>query len=415
MCSLPTFHLQPETIFQGRQALEVDFDRIIKRRGTNSIKWRKYKENVLPLWLADMDFAAPTPILDALGKMVAHGIIGYEMPARELSETVAGRMQKLYGWQVSPDWVVATPGVIAGFTAAAQVACMVGQGILVQPPVYPPFLKVHEYGGLVRQEAPLTLKADGFTLRYEIDFDAFARAVNGGGTRTGMFLLCNPHNPTGQAYSRADLSRMAEICLEKDVVICSDEIHSELLMGETRHIPIAILDAEVAERTITLISPSKTFNIPGLFCGFAIIPNKDLLERYKQMVERMGMHVSAPGLAAAQVAFSGQCADWLAALRAYLTANRDLLLERLHLDFSGIRMTVPEATYLAWLDCNELVETGQIGGGKPSEFFLERAKVALNDGKDFGSGGNGFVRLNFGCPRAILTEALDRMKTALGL
>jgi cystathionine beta-lyase len=395
--------------------LSYDFDRVIERRNTNSIKWRKYKEDVLPLWVADMDFTAPQPILDALQKMVSHGIIGYEMPTRELCETVAMRMQKLYGWQVSPDWVVATPGVIAGFTVAAQVICTARQGILVQPPVYPPFLKVHEYGGLVRQEAPLTLKADGATLRYEIDFDAFAQAINGGGRRTGMFLLCNPQNPTGQAYSRADLSRMAEICLEKKVVICSDEIHSELLLGETRHIPIAALDAEVADRTITLISPSKTFNIPGLFCGFAIIPNKDLLERYKQMVERMGMHVSTPGLAAAQVAFSGQCADWLAALRAYLTANRDLLLERLKSDFSGIRTTVPEATYLAWLDCSELVKSGRIADGTPSEFFLEHAKVALNEGKDFGPGGEGFVRLNFGCPRAVLIEALDRMKTALDL
>jgi cystathionine beta-lyase len=207
---------------------------------------------------------------------------------------------------------------------------------------------------------------------------------------------------------------MADICLKNGVPICSDEIHSELLLDGTKHLPIATLDPEIADRTITLIAPSKTFNIPGLFCGFAIIPNRDLLEGYKKALERLAMHVNSLGLIAAQAAFSGECDEWLRALNAYLTGNRDFLVESIQNDFPGIRTTLPRATYLAWLDCTDLVRSGRING-TPHEFFLKQAKVALNEGRDFGSGGEGFVRLNFGCPRSILVEALGRMKAALGV
>jgi len=394
--------------------MDYNFDAIIERRGTNSIKWRQYPQDVLPLWVADMDFAAPEPIRAALQRFVEQGVLGYEFPTRELCETVAARMQTLYGWQVSPEAVVATPGVVAGFTLATNAFCSAGQGLLVQPPVYPPFLKVHGSAGLVRQDAPLALETSGSNLRYSVDFDIFQKAVHSGGARTGMFLFCNPHNPTGQVYTKDELARMADICLKNDILICSDEIHSEILLGGTKHLPIAALAPEISDRTITLIAPSKTFNVPGLFCGFAIIPNKDLLDRYKKTVECMAMHVSSPGLAAAQVAFSGACDAWLAALRAYLTGNREFLVEFVREELEGIKTTVPDATYLAWLDCTEMIKSGKIRG-TPHEFFLKSAKVALNEGRDFGLGGEGFTRLNFGCPRASLVEALTRMKSALGV
>lgn len=391
-----------------------DFDKIIDRRATNSIKWQKYPQDVLPLWVADMDFAAPDPIRIALQRAVEQAVLGYESPSRELREIVAARMQTLYGWQVSPQAVVATPGVVAGFTAACNAVCTSGQGLLVQPPVYPPFLKVHAAAGLLRQDAPLTVESSGSQLSYSVDFDVFQKAVDSAGAQTGMFLLCNPHNPTGQAYSKADLTRMADICLKGNMVICSDEIHSELLLDGSKHTPIAALDPEIADRTITLVAPSKTFNVPGLFCGFAIIPNADLLARYTKTVECMAMHVSSLGLVAAQVAFSGDCDEWLAALRIYLAANRDFLVEFVRSGLAGIKTTVSEATYLAWLDCTSLVNSGRITG-TPYEFFLRQAKVALNEGREFGPGGEGFVRLNFGCPRCTLAEALGRMKTALDL
>jgi len=393
--------------------MSYNFDQIIERRGSNSLKWQKYPEDVLPLWVADMDFAAPEPITIALRQKVDHGIFGYEMPSRQLAETVAARMQKLYGWQVPPESVVATPGVVAGFNLAARAVCTAGQGILVQPPVYPPFLSVHTNTALVRQEAPLSLTVKNGNLHYSVDLDRFEKAIHSGGAKTGMFLLCNPHNPTGQAYSRSDLTRMAEACLKNEVTICSDEIHSELLPGGVEHIPLAVLDPEVGNHTITLIAPSKTFNVPGLFCGFAIIPNPELLERYKAILLQNAMHVSSLGLAAAQAAYSGECDDWLETLNIYLRGNRDFLVETIRNEFSGIRTTRPEATYLAWLDCNELVRSGRISG-TPHEFFLKQARVALNEGRDFGTGGEGFVRLNFGCPRKTLEKALQLMKTALG-
>ena len=388
------------------------FDTVINRRSTNSIKWKLYSEDVLPLWVADMDFAAPEPVQAALRHAVKHGIFGYEIPSRELHETVAARMHKLFGWQVSPEMVVATPGVIAGFNAAAHTLCTAGQGILVQTPVYPPFLSVHQNAALVRQDAPLSISVEGATLRYQVDFDGFERAVNSGGAQTAMFLLCNPHNPTGQVYSRHDLARLAEICQRNNIFICSDEIHSELLLGGSQHIPLALISPEIADRTITLIAPSKTFNVAGLHCAFAILPNQELLNRYKQTMEKLAMHVNSLGLVAAQAAFSGACDDWLEALRVYLTGNRDFLVEYVKRELNGIRVTVPQATTLAWLDCNELVSTGRIIG-TPHEFFLKQAKVALNEGRDFGFGGEGFVRLNFGCPRRTLEDALGRMKAAL--
>jgi cystathionine beta-lyase len=256
------------------------------------------------------------------------------------------------------------------------------------------------------------MTAEGATLSYEVDFDAFEQAVNSGGAQTGMFLLCNPHNPTGQVYSRQNLSQMAEICLKNDIVICSDEIHSELLLGGAQHIPLASLSPEIADRTITLVAPSKTFNVAGLHCAFAIIPNPDLMRRYKKTTEQMILHLNSLGLVAAQAAFSGECDEWLAALRVYLTGNRDFLVEYVKREFNGIRITEPEATYLAWLDCNELVRSGRIQG-TPHKFFLKQAKVALNEGTEFGHGGEGFVRLNFGSPRKLLEDALERMKTTL--
>lgn len=389
-----------------------NFDRLIDRRSTNSIKWNAYPEDVLPLWVADMDFAAPEPIIKALQKAVEHGVFGYELPGKALLESVAARMKSLYGWQVAPESVVAVTGLVSGFYAAAQALCRPGDGYLIQPPVYMPFNDIQKHQGVIRQEAELSFVARDGILHYNIDWDSFDNAFHSGGSRTKMFLLCNPHNPTGQIYSAEELSRMAETCLKHDAVIVSDEIHSELLLGEHKHVPIASLSPEIAEQSITLIAPSKTFNIAGLFCGFAIIPNKELRERYKEQVERMTLHVASLAQVAAQAAFSGECEDWLAELISYLRANRNFLVDFVQTELPGIRTTRPEATYLAWLDCSGLVESGKISGN-PYTFFLKNARVALNNGATFGTGGKNFLRLNFGCPRVTLEQALERMKKAL--
>lgn len=391
--------------------MSYDFDQLTDRRATNSIKWKAYGKDVLPLWVADMDFPAPEPVRAALRRAVEHGIFGYEFSSRQMAETVAARMDRLYGWQVSPEAVVVTPGVISGFNAAARAVCGAGEGLLIQPPVYPPFLKVHQNAGLTSQMAEMKRVEAGRLLRYEIDWDALAGTFDRGAP-TRMFLLCNPHNPTGQVFSRDELLRISNMCAQNEAILCSDEIHSELLLGEAEHIPPAALDPETARRTITLVAPSKTFNVPGLHCGFAIIPDEELCRRFKRAAEQMTMHVNSLGLTAAQAAYSGECDDWLAALRTYLTANRDFLVSVIQREFDGIRVTVPDATYLAWLDCRDLVRSGKIEGS-PHKFFLTKAKVALNEGAEYGPGGEGFVRLNFGCPRRTLEEALEKMRQAL--
>lgn len=392
--------------------MPYNFDTIINRRSTNSIKWTKYPEDVLPLWVADMDFLTPKPILEAIQTFLEQGILGYETPSRPLLESIAARMDKLYGWKIEPEMVVANPGIVSGFNAAARAVCEPGEGILVQPPVYFPFLNVHENLGLTRQCAQLVKVADGNILRYEIDFDAFEAAMGADDARTGMFLFCNPHNPTGNAFTQDQLSRLADICLCHNTVICSDEIHSELLLDGTQHIPIATLAPEIAEGSITLVASSKTFNTAGLFCGFAIIPNKDIRERYQKTSEQMTLHANSLGQIAAQTAFSGACDDWLKEALAYMTANRDFAAGFIGENMPEIRQTMPDATYMTWLDCNPLIETGVIPGS-PHEFFLNKAKVALSDGSRFGPGGEGFVRLNFACPRSTLEDALDRMRQSL--
>jgi len=389
--------------------MTFDFSHAPDRTRTASLKWTQYPVGVLPLWVADTDFSAPQPILEALRAKLDHGVLGYEFLQGPLRETVAARMAALYGWSVDPEAVVATPGLIAAFNAAAWATCQPGQGILLQPPVYPPFFGVAGNVGLVNQHARLhPVERDG-TLAYPLEADAFKTSFHREGARTGMFLLCNPHNPTGQVYTRAELLAMAEACLENEVCLVSDEIHSELLLGGTRHIPVASLSKDIERRTITLVAPSKTYNVPGLFCGFAIIPDAALRERFQAASERLIHHVSSLSLIAAQAAYSGACEGWLEALRTHLTANRDLLTTTLRERFPVLRSTVPQATYLAWIDCGGL----PLGGQAPADFFLERGKVALNRGEDFGPGGQGFVRLNFGTTPGRLQEALDRLGAAL--
>jgi len=385
--------------------MPTNFDRVPNRRNPNRYnKWNYYPKDVLPLWVADMDFPAPQPILDTLHKAVDHGVLGYELPSTTLKETVAARMDKLYRWKVKPEAVVAVTGIVSGFSVAAREFCTPKKGVLIQTPVYNEFHEVKNNVGIPQLDAPLVKHIAGNILSYEIDWDIFMKQVK----KAGMFLLCNPHNPLGIIFSRKDLLKMAEICIRNNVLIVSDEIHSELLLDENRFTSMAKLSSEIANHTITLIAPSKTFNVPGLFCGFAIIPNKELRDRYEKEVNHLRLHVSSMGLFAAQTAFSGQCDGWLAELRRYLTANRDFLVDYVTEYMPDVRLTVPDATYLAWLDFSEYKLKKS-----PYDFFLKKAKVALSDGKIFGKDSEGYVRLNFGCSRSTLVEALERMRKSL--
>lgn len=385
--------------------MRYDFDSIIDRRQTNSIKWRRYDENTLPLWVADMDFTVPTPITEALQKHVSHGIFGYGTESLELKELICERLWQFYQWRVTPEQIFLMPGVVCGLNAVCRAIGQKGDNILVQTPIYPPFLSApsNQFRELNPVTLIPTLKQENI-LDYQIDFDLFESAIN---VQTNLFLLCNPHNPVGREFNREELLKLAEICLKNDIVICSDEIHCDLVLDDKPHLPIATLSPEIAQRCISLFAPSKTFNIPALYCSFAVIQNPDLMKQFKMAGAGLVPEVNVLGITAAIAAYR-ECEEWRQALLAYLKENRDFVTQFLKKNLPQFPFTVPEATYLTWIDCRPLLEEKS-----PYQFFLENAKVALNDGNTFGLGGNGFVRLNFGCPRAVLTEALERMAKAV--
>jgi len=383
--------------------MKYDFDQIIDRRGSDSGKWARY-DDALPLWVADMDFRSPQPILDAIHRRVEHGVFGYSFDFPELRTSVSERMLARYGWRVEPDEIVFLPGLVSGLNTVVRAIGDRGDGMLAQTPVYSPFLAAPGNQQHVLHTADLACSQRNGNPYYELDTDVFEATIQ---PNTRLFMLCNPHNPVGRAFTPDEQRNMAEICLRHDMIICSDEIHNDLLLGDTVHTPMAALDPEIAQRTITLLAPSKTFNIPGLGCSMAIIQNPDLRKQFDAAASGIVPHVNVLGLHAALAAYN-ECDDWLHELLVYLTANRDFVVDYVNNHLPGIRTTAPEATYLAWLDCRKSsIE------GNPHEFFLREANVALNDGAAYGSGGEGFVRLNFGCPRATLEEALVRMRAAV--
>jgi cystathionine beta-lyase len=392
--------------------MHYNFDQFPPRRGTENIKWRYFPEDVLPLWVADMDFVSPEPVVRALREAVDHGLFGYprglhgdatDLP--EYAPLIVERMADRYGWHIQPQDVIFFPGVVVGFNTVCHMFREQGGAVLVQPPVYTPILEAAKTAGLTRREAQLVCQPDGSSA---IDWTAFESALGADarGTDTRLFLLCNPHNPVGRVFRHDELERMAELCLSRGVTICSDEIHSDLIYRGQRHLPIASLDPEIARHTITFIAPSKTFNLAGLQASVAIIPDAELRQRFQAARQGLVPWVNLMGLIALQAAYrDGQA--WLDQLLVYLEANRDFLYDFVRAELPGVRMAKPESTYLAWLDCRE----AQLEN--PFQFFLNNAKVALNDGVSYGPGGQGFVRLNFGCPRSLLEEALLRMKQAL--
>ncbi|MBC8264122.1 MAG: pyridoxal phosphate-dependent aminotransferase, partial [Anaerolineales bacterium] len=367
--------------------MAYDFDQRIDRRRSESAKWHRYDEDVLPMWLADMDFRSPAPVIQALHERVEHGVFGYSWPPPELRQVIVERLQRLYGWQVSPEALVFVPGVVTGFNLACHAVTSPDDGVLIQTPAYWPILRVPAGVGLASDEMELTLRPDG---RYEIDLGAFERAIT---DRTRIFILCNPHNPIGRVFRREELEQMAEICLRHDIIICSDEIHCDLVFPGSRHLPIASLAPEIADQTITLMAPSKTFNLPGLKCSVAIVQNPELRKKLESTHTGLVHGVNVMGYTAALAAYrDGQA--WLDEVLRYLEANLDFLLQYVEAHLPGVTMSRPEGAYLAWLNCREAGIPGN-----PHEFFLQQARVAVTDGAIFGRGGEGFVRLNFACPR----------------
>ena len=380
--------------------MKYDFDKPVERRGTDSTKWRQYGNEVVPLWVADMDFISPEPVISALQERVKHGVFGYVRPNRELIGVIQDRLRRLYSWEVPEEHFVFVPGIVTGLNFCFQLYADSGDEVRVQSPIYSHFVTDPVVRGRVINDQPLVKKGD----TYEIDFDTFERTIT---PRTKMFALCNPHNPVGRVFRKDELEQLASICLRHGLLICSDEIHCDILYPSYRHTPIATLSKEVANRTITFMSASKTFNLAGLKSSFAIIPNDALREAWIESSQGLIPHVNILGLTATLAGFKhGQ--EWLDQCLVYLDGNRRFLEEYVQERMPSLSMTKMEATYLAWLDCNQ---SGVRGNA--SEFFLREGQVALNDGSECGKGGKGFVRLNFACARSTLVEGLDRMAHAL--
>ena len=377
--------------------MPFDFDTPVERRGTASLKWDKYRgTDIIPMWLADMDFHSPPAVVEALQQRVAHGVFGYTTASEELVEVVCARLYRQYQWEISPEWLVWLPGLVTGLNLACRSVGHDGDEVLTVVPVYPPFLSAPKQSRRNLVTVPL-IQIDG---RWEFDFERFEGAIT---PRTKLFLLCNPHNPVGRLFTVAELETLAGICEKHRLVVCSDEIHCELILdGHRRHVPTAIIRSGLADQTITLMAPSKTFNLPGLGFSFAVIPNKDLRQSFQQAMAGIVPHVNALGCAAGTAAYR-DCRDWHAALLDYLRRNRDTAEDAVG-RMPGLTMTHVEATYLAWLDARETGLEDPVG-------FFENAGVGLFDGKHYGA--PGFIRLNFGCPRSILIEALSKMRRAV--
>ena len=378
-----------------------DFDTIVDRRNSNSSKWQLYDEDVLPMWVADMDFVSPPAVIRALHKRVEHGIFGYERHAPDLPELIVDRLARVFDWHVDPDAIIFTPGVVIGFNLAVRALVGPDEALLSQAPVYGPIRNAARTAGVLDQSMELTRQADR---RYTVDMDLFEAIIT---HQTKLFLLCSPHNPVGRVFTREELQAMGEICLRHDVLICSDEIHGDLTFSGHPHTPIASISPELEARTITLMAPSKTFNVAGLDCGFAVISNPELRKQYNAARRGLVGHANLMGYTAARAAYA-ESEPWLAAVLRYMEANRDFTVDYVREHVPELHMASPEGTYLAWIDCRDANLPDS-----PHEFFLEKGKVALNDGTSFGRSGEGFVRLNFGCPRALLEEGLGRMRAAL--
>ena len=382
-----------------RPRMTFDFDQVFDRHNTGSTKWSRYCADVLPMWVADMDFAAPPVVIEALQQRLLHPLVGYSVAQDNLRDAIVADLWSKFSWKVKPQELIFLPGVESGFNMALKALVQPQQNVVVQVPNYPPLRHAPGHWGLNKVELEFVAQADG---TYLTPLDVLRESLNGG----GALLLSNPHNPIGKVFGRDELQAVADICAAQDAWIISDEIHAELCFDGRVHIPTASLSAEIAERTITLMSASKAYNIAGLKTSFMIIQNAALRERVNHARCGMVDSVNPLGMEATRVAYS-EGGPWLAELKTYLQANRDWLVEAVRSRLPGVSINVPQGTYLAWLDCSAL------DLDDPQQFFLEQAKVGLSAGLDFGDQHQQFVRLNFGCPRSLLEEGIARMERAL--
>ena len=377
--------------------MDYDFDELIDRSGTWSLRWERYADrDVIPLWVADTDFRAPPAVLDAFARRVSHGVFGYTETPGVLREAIVERMRALYGWRIEPGWIVFLPGVVPGLHLAARHLVPADGHVLVPTPIYHHFKRAVQLAPRAHSDVPLILSSG----RWVFDEDRLAQAVR---PASRLLFLCNPQNPGGTIFSRSELERLAALAQRHDLYICSDEIHADILLEPGKqHLPIASLAPEISRRTVTLMSPNKSFNFPGAGCAYAIIEDEVMRSTFSADHHATLHDASVFGYLGALAAYK-ESAQWLDAQLEYLRVNRDLV-EQSVAKMPGLQMAHVEATYLAWIDA--------VGVGQPDphSLFLKHG-VALSPGSQFGAAG--FVRLNFGTQRSRLVEALRRMADAL--
>ena len=379
--------------------MNFDFETLPDRRGTGSLKWDRYAgRDVLPMWVADMDFVAAPCVLEALRRRVEHGVFGYTSPYAEVTEATLAWLVNRHGVEAKAEWIKWYPGLVPALNVVCRAFGASGDEVIALTPVYPPFLSAPEFSGRASVPVPLALEGE----RWSVDMGRLEAAFT---PRTRILIFCNPHNPVGRVFSEAEVRAVAEFCAERGVIFCSDEIHADLVLGPSRHFSALRLGGKAAATTMVQMAPSKTFNVPGLSCAFMVIPDPWLREAVRRAARGILTEINAMGYAACAAAFR-EGEPWRQALLGVLRGNRDFLYEFVAREMPKLRLRPMEATYLAWLDCRGL------GIDDPAAFF-ERGGVGLSDGRLFGPGGEGFARLNFGCPRSRLGEALRRMKGAL--
>ncbi len=380
--------------------MTFDFETVIERLGTGSSKWSRYAPDVTPMWVADMDFSPDPGIIAAIRQRLDHPMLGYGIPTDDLRDTLVDAMLRDHGWSVEPEALVFLPGVEPGFNMALRAFLAPGDGVILETPVYRPLLDAPEFWHLRRLDVPLQPDGQG---RWRSDPAQLERAA----ARAKALLLCNPQNPTGRVMTRREIEGLAETCLQNNLVVISDEIHCGLTLDGREHVPIASLSREIGKRTITLMAASKTWNIAGLKAAFAIVPDAALRSQFAAARTGMVDSVNVLGLVAMRYAYANG-EKWRKAVTLQLAKNRDLLLSIVGQVMPEARTFPPESSYLGWADFS-LYDLP----APPHEFFLENAKVALSDGAEFGGGYENWVRINFGCPPAVLRDSLDRMGQAI--
>lgn len=387
--------------------MNYDFDKITDRQYTGSIKWdfnqRIFgREDILPLWVADMDFQAPEAVVEALVNRARHGIYGYSDGMEGYYKAIIDWMQVRHGWEIQRDWITFSPGIVPALNELVRSLTIPGEKILIQPPVYPPFFQAIRNHGREVVNSKLTLENGRYTMDFEDLEEKFASGVK-------MMILCNPHNPVGRVWERGELERLGQLCLAHDILVISDEIHGDLIYEGYHHIPFASLSPELAAQSIVCTAPSKTFNLAGLQTSNLIIPNAKYRQAFQASLNLTGIHFpNVFGITAMEAAYRhGE--DWLEQLMIYLKGNVEFLMSFLERKLPQIQAIQPEGTYLVWLDFRAL-------GMEPKalhKFLVHKAGVGLNAGYLFGPGGEGFERINLGCPRSILEDGLQRIKTAV--